>query len=125
MTLQELTDQEAGIIVFQDKSVALGDWASLAEEHLLDWTEEPGWADGCEEQECDLREFIPGRLWVEKVLDGERERFVEKCNINFVFVKNPKGFDWTDFYHAYDYDVCANMFTLANGIVIIAPFAWA
>ena len=68
MTLYELTGQESGIIVYEDGSAAVGNWAALEDDCLpmffeggfVSYPMEPGFFDGsAKDRTDDWRSFFP------------------------------------------------------------------
>lgn len=84
MTLYELTNHEAGIIVYggdNENSVAVYNWASCADNRIpitgpfgivLSWPEEDDVFDGIEtERFTDVRTLLPGSIWMTDETDNE------------------------------------------------------
>ena len=128
MTLMELTNHEAGIVIYENGEVAVVNWSQYDDDQIprlapvlgmMGFSEE-GILDNVPESKTveDVRDILPGKVWLE---DDEIETDMEileddNNDIPALFVK----IDDRD----PDEPTSAEVYTLSDGTKIIAPHTW-
>lgn len=126
MTLRELTNHEAGIIVYSGNTVGVFNWGNCDDSQIpvlsplglpMPWPEaDDVFEDVTEAAVKDVRTVIPGRIWLE---DGEAETdldivYDEYGDLPRLFLELLDEFEYEGY-----------VYTLKDGRKIIAPDMWA
>lgn len=136
MTLLELTNHEAGIIIYGGNSVAVANWTIFDEDQMpilspfgtmMPWNEAPGVFDGASSERVeDWREVLPGSVWLTDEVD-ENGVHIADTDLDIVhdefgdilaafMGKQPDGQTQDDFE--------ATVYTLKDGRKVVAPDTW-
>ena len=125
MTLMELTNHEAGIIVYGGNTVGVFNWGTCDDNQIpvlsplglpMPWPEVDDVFDGVTEAAVkDIRTVIPGRIWLE---EGEAETdldivYDEDGDLPRLFLEDLDPVDCE-----------GTVFSLRDGRKIIAPSMW-
>lgn len=126
MTLMELTNHEAGIIVYSGNTVGVFNWGNCDDNQIpvlsplglpMPWPEaDDVFEDVTEAAVKDIRTVIPGRIWLE---DGEAGTdldiiYDEDGDLPRLFLEQLDDFEYEGY-----------VYTLKDGRKIIVPDMWA
>ena len=133
MNLEKLTGNESGIILYGDKTVAAVNWCNMGDDmfpmlspfggEMIGWPEERPFDNVKHKRVHDWRELLPGSVWLTEETDEDGNRIAD-TDLDIVYDK------YQDIARAcLDPDYCggdfeANVYTLADGRIIIAPDMW-
>ena len=134
MTLLDLTNHEAGIIIYENRhSVAAVNWGTIGDDlypilspigSMMSWPMEDGWKSRVQRSHVDdFRTILPGSVWSTGKKDSEGNPIAD-TDLDIVY--DPFG----DFVRAFldpdyiDGDFSASVYSF-DGITVIAPFMWS
>lgn len=136
MTLMELTGHEAGIIVYPNSnSVAVYNWGQCGENRIpimtqlgepMPWPEEEDVFEGVREARfADVRELLPGSVWLTDETDARGNRIAD-TDLDIVYDEDGdimQMFLGSEYYtEPRDFEGTA--YTLRDGRVILALDMW-
>lgn len=133
MNLEQLTGHESGIIIYGDVSVAAVNWLNMGDDmvpmlspfggEMIGWPEERPFDNAKHKRAHDWRELLPGSVWLTNETDEDGNRIAD-TDLDIVYDRHQ------DIVRSYlDPDYCsgdfeANVYTLDDGRIIIAPDMW-